>query len=372
MNKSVVLSFSIGISFGIGIGISLSWNKLFTNYIKSFFTFDRIKPKVVLTRKTSLSSIPEIPENENDNNNDENILMLKSQIIKTLLTSCDNISLSLAGKTLDSALITLRLSRILLEDELMLSSKPIIDKFYQTINELERKWLLIGKDGFKNVQVIVIEGLGASGKSTLISNFVNNNVKVMNVSTDITNLKAEISSSKNVNSDMLLKAIDIISLYQLAIQAIESNENVVIIERYYHSYCVQNICDNIMSDSDIDTLDSVSLMWPLDLPKPTLVIYLSVSTEMRLKRRKISGGTSHTVRSIERSIQRDAKALKIYGLIKYNDIIAVDGSGTPDEVLNNSLALCKEYNINLKYPRMTMEEDRRISLGVYGAFDKYH
>jgi len=368
MNKSIVFSFSIGISIGIGISFCYWNNKSIKSYIRSLFINRKIT-KSVLTRKTSLSSIPEIPEIENEN--EENLSeVLKSKIMKTLLTSCDNISLSIAGKTLDSVLITLRISRILLEDELLLTSKPLIEKFYQMLNELERKWLLIGKDGFKNIQVIVIEGLGSSGKSLLVSGFINNNVKLINISPDIISLKAEICNSKNVNSEILLKAIDIISLYQLAIQTIESNENVVIIERYYHSYCVQNICDNIMTDSEIDSLDSVSLLWPLDLPKPTLVIFLSLSTEMRLKRRKVSGGTSHTVRSIERSIQRDTKALKIYGMIKYNDIIAVDASGTPDEVLNNSLALCQEYNVNIKYPKISKEEDRRISLGVYGALEK--
>lgn len=359
MNKRLILSFGLGLSLGIPIGYYL---------IRAFLSSSNPKAKSSLTRKTSLSSIPEIEvENESDNN-DNPTDILKDKIMKTLVARCDNISGSY--KTLDSVLITLRIARILLEKEFI--SSIHLNKFYDFLNELEKKWILIGKDGFRNIQVIAIEGLGSSGKSTLISGLCsNNNGTLINVSSDINSLKAELSCSKNINSEIILKAIDVVSLYTLAIQAIESNENVIILERYYHSYAVQNICDNIMSDSEINTLDSCALIWPIDLPCPTLVIFLSVSTETRLKRRKISGGTSHTVRSIERSMIRDSRALAIYGLIKYSNIVAVDGSGTPEQVLNNSLALCKEYGINLKYPSISSKEEKRISLGVYGAFDKF-
>jgi len=372
MNKNVVISFTIGFSLGIPLGLCLYNNEYYKrirNYIKNLFISSNRRLKTI-TRKTSLSSIPEIDnENDDNNNNDNNeVIVLKDKIMKTLVTSCDNISGSY--KTLDSVLITLRISRVLLESEFM-SSIQSINTFYDMLNELEKKWILIGKDGFRDIQVICIEGLGSSGKSTLVSGLSQYNAKLITVSSEINKLKAELSCSQNINSEILIKAIDVVSLYQLAIQAIESNENVVLLERYYHSYAVQNICDNIMTDVEMSSLDQCALVWPIDLPKPTLVIFLSVSTETRLKRRKISGGSSHTVRSIERSMIRDTRALSIYGLIKFSDIIAVDASGIPDEVLNNSLALCKEYNIHLKYPTITSKEEKRISLGVYGAFDKF-
>ena len=371
MNKNIAISFTIGFTLGIPLGLCIYKNEYYKrirNYIKNLFISSNRRLKTI-TRKTSLSSIPETDNENDDNNNDNNeVILLKDKIMKTLITSCDNISGSY--KTLDSVLITLRISRVLLESE-FISSINSINGFYDMLNELEKKWILIGKDGFRDIQVICIEGLGSSGKSTLVSGLSKYNAKLISVSSDINTLKAELSCSQNINSEILLKAIDVVSLYQLAIQAIESNENVIIFERYYHSYAVQNICDNIMTDVEMSSLDQCALVWPIDLPKPTLVIFLSVSTETRLKRRKISGGSSHTVRSIERSMIRDTRALSIFGLIKFSDIIAVDGSGTPDEVLNNSLALCKEYNIHLKYPTISSKEEKRISLGVYGAFDKF-
>jgi len=176
MKNKIAVSFGLGLGLGIPIGFYLI--KTIQNYINNVFTSSsNPRSKSLLTRKTSLSSIPEIEvDNENDNNENPTDI-LKDKIMKTLIMSCDNISGSY--KTLDSVLITLRISRILLEKEFI--SSTYLNKFYDFLNELEKKWLLIGKDGFKNIQVIAIEGLGSSGKSTLINGLCNNNGKLINV-----------------------------------------------------------------------------------------------------------------------------------------------------------------------------------------------
>jgi len=318
----------------------------------------------------------------------------KENIVReSVLSSLDHSAHGVPGqyKTLESVALLLRVARALFRSEIESHHlQSAINNFYSCLEELERKIVHRSHSSdidaaFRPTQVVVVEGLSASGKSTVVEGLVASGAKKIELlpHDDLAIIRGFFMS---VMPDHVVRAFEFACVYILAQLCIESGERVVVIERFYHSICAQNVCLNAVSEGDIKGLPTTAFEWPIDLPIPALVIYLQVSSEARLRRRRLCGGTSATERSSDRSVARDARALLAYSLVtgplKGGDVsalktVALDAAGPPDEVLFSVLSVCKEHGITLDY-RSGIGGDnsnngdevygKRISMGVYGAF----
>lgn len=315
---------------------------------------------------------------------------LRKKIMQTLEHSAHGVPGQF--KTLESVVLVLRMARTLFGSEnISLNLQSALDTFYSSLDELERKTLQRSNyfdidKVYQTTQIVVVEGLSASGKSTVVDGLVARGAKRMDLLSHYEDLAAIRGYFMNIMPDLVVRAFEFACIYFLAQFCIESGERVVVIERFYHSICAQNVCLNAVGEGDIKALPLTAFEWPIDLQIPTLVIYLQVSSEARLRRRRLCGGTSATERSSDRSVARDARALLAYSLVKCSVVrgeenllktIALDASGPPDDVISSVLAACKEHNIALDYPPSICGNDsnendefygKRISMGVYGAF----
>ena len=131
----------------------------------------------------------------------------------------------------------------------------------------------------------------------------------------------------------------------------EHQEHLVIVEQSYHATCARTICANVTNDVDLTTLQRSAFEWPIDLPIPHLVMFLTLSTAARMQRGKHVGrGSSLTERSSERNVARDARAQTAYSLIRGPSTIALDASVGPDDVLDAAL----EVGITISLPHILL------------------
>ena len=131
----------------------------------------------------------------------------------------------------------------------------------------------------------------------------------------------------------------------------KDQEHLVIVEQSYHASCARTICANVTNDVDLTTLPRSTFEWPIDLPIPHLVMFLTLSTATRMQRSKHVGrGSSLTERSSERNVARDARAQTAYSLIRGPSTIALDASVGPDDVLDAAL----EVGLTLNPPHILL------------------
>ena len=279
----------------------------------------------------------------------------------------DALSQQLTFKTLDSAALILRLARSI-EPRLQDSS---LDDFYNKLTEVERAGMTRWKD-FNGTQVVVIEGLAGSGKTVLIKGLLqtalpsssSSKVDAVPFSEDQAVLNA-----KNIFSSMpepVLKAFEYASNYSTALAIQRCGHKVAVVERFHHAVSAHSVCDQAAVGEDLTSLPSSVFDWPVDLPVPDLVIYLAVTSEQRLRRRKLGGGTSATDRSADRLLARDRRIELAYSLITGPHTVAIDASGSVEDTLAAALEACAEYSVALAPPSDL--SPKRISLGVYGAW----
>lgn len=283
-------------------------------------------------------------------------------------------------RTLDSAALVLKLARSL-EPKLQI---PSLDPFFAKLVIIEQAGMMRWND-FSGTKVVVVEGLAGSGKSTLIQGLLSccapsSSSKSARISSSSSSTPSsfdaaifsedpEVLNAKNAFSSMpdtILKAFEFASNYFTAYSIQQCDHKVAIIERFYHAICAHTICGTgIASATDLPLLHASSFDWPTDLPIPDLVMFLSVSTEQRMRRRKICGGTSSTDRSAERAVLRDRRLEAAYSLVTGPHTIAIDASGNAAETLTSAIEACAEYNVPIAVEK---NSPKRISMGVYGAW----
>lgn len=268
-------------------------------------------------------------------------------------------------KTLDSAALVLRLARAL-DSKLQTS---VLDPFYAKLALIERAGMK-GWQDFNGTKVLVIEGLAGSGKSTLIQGLLGKRGGSPNQAPVATfTEEPEVLQAKHAFSRMpepVVKAFEYASNYFTAFSIRQCEHKVAIVERFYHAICAHTLCDEALGD--LDSMPSSAFAWPIDLPVPDLVVYLAVSTEQRMRRRKIGGGTSATDRSIQRSLARDRKVERAYGLIRGPVCVCVDAEGSAADTLVAATEACGEYEVAVPAASNSAHSPQRVSLGVYGAW----
>jgi len=243
-------------------------------------------------------------------------------------------------KSLEAAAMVLRMARKL-DDRL---NSPAMNIYFDLLLTLQNS--RFQKVGFKNKKVIALEGFPGCGKSSLANKLVEVSGARSFISTPTFIL--EVKDKFSVLPEPVCRAFEHTINYFIAKEITECTENIVIIEQYYHAICANSACAVCGTIQEVEELPLSAFDWPLDLPQPSLVVYLLVSTEVRIRRMKRSRGTSATERSSGRIVAKDAKAQTAYSLVEGPPTVAIDGEGCLEEVLELCLQACESHSVPLR------------------------
>eukprot|EP01041_Mallomonas_annulata_P012327 gene12327-25935_t len=282
-------------------------------------------------------------------------------------------------KSLEAAAMVLRIAKKY--DERL--SSPKMNTFYELLLALQR--FRFPKSGFDDKKVIVLEGFSGSGKTTLAHSLTE--ISGARIIINIPDFILQVRDIFSLTPEPICRAFEHTINYFLAKEVTETPAKVVIIEQYYHSVCAHAACAVCGTIPELQELPISAFDWPLDLPKPTLVVFIFITTEIRMRRKRLGGGTSATERSSGRIVA--------YSLVEGPPTIAIDGSGSPVEVLELCLQACDSFQICLRNDTSTYTSttsistsnfntssssdvscddkdhyNRRVSMGVYGVLNK--
>ncbi len=262
-------------------------------------------------------------------------------------------------KSLEAAALVLRMARS--QKDVRLQSKAMT-AFFTFLEHVENSPLR--RDGFGTTQVLVVEGLNGCGKTTLLESLVSRGDKELEM--QFLKLPDEVLDVADTFSSMpfaVAVAFEFTKLYMMGYLISRSEAKVVLIEKYYHDCFARSLLDHGLTIEDITSDPNTTLFdWPQDLPKPTLVLYMTVSTDTRLKRRVQAGASPE--RSSQRASVRDSNLQTIHSLIRDNKVVAIDANGTASDVASTAFQALEAYGMRL---RPASASPQRVSLGVYGA-----
>ncbi|KAA0711319.1 UMP-CMP kinase 2, mitochondrial [Triplophysa tibetana] len=196
-----------------------------------------------------------------------------------------------------------------------------------------------GSDGFP---VIVIEGLDATGKTTL--------TEALRESLNATLLKsppqclAPFRQCFDSEPPVIRRAFYALGNYITAAQmGKESLKAPVIVDRYWHSTAAYAIATAVSGRvENLPRPDSELYQWPEDLLRPNLVLMLNVNPEERMRRLK-DRGQDKTIEENELEVNQlfRLKVEEAYKRIQNPSCISVDASPSPQEVLQQVLRLIR-------------------------------
>lgn len=118
-------------------------------------------------------------------------------------------------------------------------------------------------------------------------------------------------------------------------------------DRFWHSTAAYGIA-NETSSGDLPESDHPVYRWPSDLLKPTIVLFLTVSEDVRQQRL-----TERRMRETfeERSLDKDQlfrqRLCDAYRRMNKPSCVEIDSSGTREEVQNSALQVLKSHGVNL-------------------------
>lgn len=220
----------------------------------------------------------------NNNKGSQNRNHISNALIESFLT--ESFQLNCGFKSFEAALLVLRIAKAV---DCRLQGLEV-EQFFNLLDSIVRKG--INSKSFEGRTVISIEGLEGSGKSTLLHNLQKGcpQIKVYNEGTI-----AIVSRLKELFLGLpqpINQAFEFLCHYITAHDIIctdptspDGISNVVfVIEGYYHHHCCSSICDNVSGEADVHHVFSNAFEWPLDLPRPDLVLFLTLPTNIRLKR----------------------------------------------------------------------------------------
>lgn len=127
----------------------------------------------------------------------------------------------------------------------------------------------------------------------------------------------------------------------------ECQKRPVIMDRFWHSTTAYGIA-NETSEDDLPEVGHPVYQWPSDLLKPTLVLFLTVSEEIR-KQRLVGRGVQATFE--EKKLDKDQlfrqRLCTSYRRMQNPACIEIDASGTVEEVQAAAIKVLAQHNVNL-------------------------
>ena len=206
-----------------------------------------------------------------------------------------------------------------------------------------------------NLNIISIEGLKSSGKTTLIKTLCAQNPETFKTVTSpevIVNFDEFLRMNKKDIPEQVWSAYKLVKNYFMVNQIIEDIENVGILieddsstlnqavgavvyllEDFYHSTCANVVSSQIVSKGDFYSLENYYFQWPYDLVTPKLALYILVKPEPRqeiLKKKLKENNSAISLEDLNsvvgKELEIEEKLQIAYSLIKGPPAIAIDGS----------------------------------------------
>jgi thymidylate kinase len=255
----------------------------------------------------------------------------------------------------------------------LLARSGKLDNFFGLLSEIERNVCRLSRIGFQDMKVLCIEGLPGSGKTTLVKDLVDSvapGVKFVEAM-----LPQEVQDVRHVfgyASSTVATAMAFVVNYCVAYQIIrvaEANTSssssssareptIVVVDQYYHAACARTVCSRV-EEGDLRSLPASAFEWPLDLPPPTLVIYLMAPPECR-NRSLMDSPT-------DESRRKDERLEVAYSLVTGPPTIALDASEAPSVVRAQAIDACEEFGLYVR-PKLpsSRARNKRVSMGIYG------
>ncbi|KAF7704310.1 UMP-CMP kinase 2, mitochondrial [Silurus meridionalis] len=194
----------------------------------------------------------------------------------------------------------------------------------------------------KRFPVIVIEGLDATGKTTLTCSLQKALGAVLLKSPP--QCLGDFRQRFDAEPPLIRRAFYALGNYITAAQiARESAHAPVITDRYWHSTAAYAIATAVSGrEENLPAVGSEIYEWPSDLLRPSLVLLLSVNPEER-QRRLANRGLDKTEEESQLEINHlfRCKVEEAYKRIQNPACIIVDASPSPDHVLQEVLCLIK-------------------------------
>lgn len=158
---------------------------------------------------------------------------------------------------------------------------------------------------FGSKHVLGVEGLEFSGKTTLVESIG----KRLPQSKIVT--RREIPDIINHHSDTVRIAWDYLENYRIALEIIESKEEIFLVENYFHFFLTKYLQNWATTEDDVNNFPYSSFSWPFDLPMPELVLFLTTTTEIRLSRQEeLQQGPETIIPSLNHSSHIHKLAIK--------------------------------------------------------------
>jgi hypothetical protein len=178
----------------------------------------------------------------------------------------------------DAAILIMR---FLIKSDVRLSepsSSFSCQDYLQFLDKLELLDLNTASFGAKHV--LSVEGLEFSGKSTLINNIYKrvSKVKVIN--------RQELPDVIHNHSETACIAWEFLENYRIAMEIIDGDDDVVLIEDYFHHFLTKYLRKFVKQEEDVNNVPYPSFAWPFDLPMPELVLFLTTTTDTRIERKQ--------------------------------------------------------------------------------------
>lgn len=302
------------------------------------------------------------------------------QIYDALARSMSN-KVRCGYKTLESAAMTLRVCFTLRLDERLVDNTKIV-LFFEELTHLQNS--LSQVNSFQETNVLVIEGLGGCGKSTIVKELS----KIPGVIA-FTNLPLFIQDVCDIFYSMaepIARAFEYTINYFMVREINRRKPKIAVLDQFYHATCAYPICTEYSTLEEINNLPVSAFDWPLDLPKPHLVIYLLTATDIRLRRRRQSADFDiGSGRSSERIVAKDMRVQRAFELVTGPVTVAVEASGTVDDVVALCVEACEGYSLPLYPPTVEAvpeveirkeniypsakhnKHNKRMSMGIYGS-----
>ncbi|KAK3108168.1 hypothetical protein FSP39_002499 [Pinctada imbricata] len=127
----------------------------------------------------------------------------------------------------------------------------------------------------------------------------------------------------------------------------ECRDRPVIMDRFWHSTTAYGIT-NESSDSDLPPPGHRVYRWPSDLVQPTLILFLTVSEEIRKQRIQNRGGEkTHEEKVMEKDQLFRKRLCEAYRRMHDPAPIELDSSGSVESVVKNAVLILQQYHIQL-------------------------
>lgn len=169
-------------------------------------------------------------------------------------------------RSFDPAFLVLRMARTM---DSRLQNNTNMDKFYQLLLEVSRA--MLNNHSFAGKTVISVEGLESSGKTTLITSIAKGCPDLQVLSENSNVFVSSVSEIFLGMPEPVMKAFQLVVNYIKAYDIVRSESKVFIIESYHHAVCARNVCEKVLSETEVAELPSAVFEWPYDLPLPELV-----------------------------------------------------------------------------------------------------